>query len=113
MDEYCRRQLKGKYDNFDLGDDRVGVPLDAKPVFISFRLDRKLLQSVKHMHAGEGTALYRRVLGPDVFIPMRANVARPSVLPRSSRGRIQHTGVEVLLRVLSGQGSAQVKDVTA
>src|SRR5438046_10517798 len=29
--------IKGKYDNFDLGDDRAGAPLDAKPVFISTR----------------------------------------------------------------------------
>src|SRR5260370_37090594 len=36
--------LKGKNDNFDLGADRVCVPLHAKPVFISFRLDPKRFQ---------------------------------------------------------------------
>jgi len=105
--------VKGKYDNFDLGDDRVGAPVDAKPVFISFRLDRKLLQPVKHMLAGEGTALYRRVLGPDVFFTNWAYVDHLVLPPGSSLGRHQHTGVEELFYVISGRGSAQINDETA
>src|SRR5262245_48681193 len=34
--------VKAKYDASDLGDDRVDVALDSKPVFITLRLDRKL-----------------------------------------------------------------------
>jgi len=33
--------VKGKYDNFDIGDDRVGVPLDPKPVFITLNLNSR------------------------------------------------------------------------
>jgi uncharacterized cupin superfamily protein len=105
--------VKGKYDNFDLGDDRVGAPLDATPVFINFKLDRKLLQPVEHMHAGEGTALYRRVLGPDVFFTNWAYVDHVLLPPGSSLGRHQHAGVEELFYVISGQGSAKVNDETA
>jgi hypothetical protein len=42
--------------------------LDAKPIFISFRLDRKRLQPIEHLHMGEGVALYLRVWGPEVFV---------------------------------------------
>src|SRR6266542_1037191 len=35
--------VKGKYDATDLGDDRVDVQLDSKPVFITMQLDRKQL----------------------------------------------------------------------
>ncbi|MGC7532690.1 hypothetical protein ACPWML_27090, partial [Pandoraea pneumonica] len=55
------------YDNFDLGDPRVGVPLDPVPQFISMRLDRALLRPTQRMDGGQGTVLYRRALGPAVF----------------------------------------------
>src|SRR6058998_2863532 len=59
--------IKGKYDNFDLGDDRAGAPLDAKPVFINVHLDRQALRTVDHLYGGKGTVAYRRVLPPEVF----------------------------------------------
>ena len=48
--------VKGKYDATDLADNRVGVPLDPKPVFIRMKLDRKLLQPVDSMN-GSGFML--------------------------------------------------------
>ena len=59
--------IKGKYDNFDLDDDRVGAPLDAKPVFVHTRFDRALLQPVNASFGGRGAVLYRRALPPEVF----------------------------------------------
>src|SRR5258708_5177239 len=42
--------IKGKYDASDLGDDRVGAPLDAKPVFISWRFDKKLFKPIANYY---------------------------------------------------------------
>src|SRR5229473_3149928 len=47
--------IKGKYDASDLGDDRVGVALDAKPVFITMHLDRALLAPMANSYGGRGT----------------------------------------------------------
>jgi len=60
--------VKNRYDAFDLGDPRVGVPKDEIPVFMTMRLDRKLLRPIPVYHGGEGTAQYRRALGPEVFL---------------------------------------------
>ena len=46
--------LKGAYDNFDLGDDRHGAPLDPIPVFMTMRLDRSLLRPASGMSGGHG-----------------------------------------------------------
>src|SRR3954470_1782644 len=58
--------FRGIYDNFDLGDDRVGAALDAAPQFISMQLDRARLQPVAAMQGGNGTVQYRRALPPAV-----------------------------------------------
>ncbi len=57
---------KGRYDNFDLDDDRVGAPLDPIPVFVSASLVREKLRDEKHRDAEAGV-LYRRALRPQVF----------------------------------------------
>ena len=60
--------LKAVYDAFDLRDSRVGAPLDPIPVFMTMSLDRALLRPVEAMLGGTGTAQYRRVLSPSVFL---------------------------------------------
>ena len=60
--------VKAVYDAFDLGDPRVGVPLDPIPTFMTMRLDKALLRPVEAMLGGKGTAHYRRALGPSVFL---------------------------------------------
>ena len=60
--------VKGRYDNFDLGDARTDVAnKDPIPVFMTMRLDKALLGALQSYHGGEGTARYRRALGPGVF----------------------------------------------
>jgi len=99
---------KGEYDSFDLGDDRVGAPLDETPVFISGRLDRSLLRPAENQHGGKGTVQYRRVLGPAVFYTNWSYVDHLVLPPGTSVGKKKHAGVEEFYYVMSGSGVAQL-----
>jgi uncharacterized cupin superfamily protein len=105
--------VKGKYDAFDIGDDRIDVALDTKPVFITMRLDRKLLQPVASMNAGKGTVQYRRALQPEVFFTNWAYVDHLLLPGGTSVGRHMHTGVEEFYYVMNGEGSVRVNNETA
>jgi mannose-6-phosphate isomerase-like protein (cupin superfamily) len=97
--------VKGRYDSFDLGDDRVGVPLDPKPVFIHVRFDRSLLKEVAAMNGGKGSVRYRRALGPEVFRTNWGYVDHLVLPPQSSLGYHRHDGVEEVFYIMSGDGS--------
>jgi len=56
------------YDNFDVGDDRVGAPLDKNPQFVNFHMDAKLLRPAPASLNATGAVLYRRLLDPTVFL---------------------------------------------
>jgi len=105
--------IKGKYDAFDLGDDRAGVPLDPKPVFITMRLDKKLLLPRQSMQGGKGTVQYRRALSPEVFFTNWSYVDHLVLPPGASVGQHRHEGVEELYYVMGGQGIARVNDEAA
>lgn len=105
--------VKGKYDAFDLGDDRVGAPLDKIPVFMTMRLDRARLQPVEGLNGGRGTARYRRVLASEVFLTNWSYVDHIVLPPGASIGRHLHRGVEEFYYVIDGQGRARVNDETA
>lgn len=100
--------VKGKYDNYDLDDDRVGVLLDPRPVFMTMRLDRSLLKPVKGLHGGKGTVQYRRALSPEVFLTNWAYIDHLVLLPGASVGRHKHEGVEEVYYVIRGEGSVEV-----
>ena len=97
-------RVKGRYDAFDLGDDRVGAPQDRIPVFITMRLDRKLLRPVERMNGGNGTVQYRRTLQPEVFYTNWAYMDHVLLPPGASVGRHRHVGVEELHYVMKGAG---------
>lgn len=99
---------KGKYDNFDLGDDRVGVAIDAKPVFVNMQLDKALLKPVASMYGGKGTVRYRRVLPPEVFFANWSYVDHLVIPAGSSVGRKMHEGVEEFYYVMNGDGTAKI-----
>jgi mannose-6-phosphate isomerase-like protein (cupin superfamily) len=105
--------IKGKYDAFDLGDDRVGVTKDPKPVFITMKLDRKLLRPSPNLHGGKGTPLYRRVLPPEVFYTNWSYVDHLILPAGATLGAHRHQGVEEFFYVMAGDGKVHVGNETA
>jgi len=105
--------VKGKYDNFDTNDDRVGAPKDAKPIFVNTRFDRALLKPVESYYGGEGTVRYRRTFPPDVFTTDWSYVDHLVIPPGSSTGKRVHQEVEEVYYVVNGAGSVQVNDEIA
>ncbi|HEX5482270.1 MAG TPA: cupin domain-containing protein [Terriglobia bacterium] len=105
--------VKGKYDAFNLGDARVGVPLDPIPVFMTMRLDQKLLHTVENYLGGEGNAGYRRALEPEVFRTNWSYVDHLLLPPGASEGRHRHTGVEEIYYIMNGSGEVEVNRETA
>lgn len=51
--------VKGRYDAFNLGDARVGVPLDPIPVFMTMHLDRTLYQPPERFRGAQGQSARR------------------------------------------------------
>ena len=105
--------VKGKYDAFNLGDARVGVPLDPIPVFMTMRLDKKLLRPMESYLGGQGTVQYRRALEPTVFLTNWSYMDHLLLPPGTSEGRHLHAGVEEVYYVMNGSGEAQVNGETA
>lgn len=105
--------LTKAYDNFDLGDPRVGVPLDPIPQFISMRLDRKLLRPVAGMDGGQGTAMYRRALDPAVFATPWSFVDHLLLPPGTSVGAATKPGISEVYYVVGGEGEITVNGETA
>lgn len=105
--------VKSKYDAFDIGDDRVGVAIDPKPVFVTMRLDRKLLKPAPSMNGGTGTAQYRRTLQPEVFFTNWAYVDHLLLPEGASVGKHMHTGVEEFYYVMNGKGVVKINDESA
>jgi mannose-6-phosphate isomerase-like protein (cupin superfamily) len=100
--------LKGENDAFNLGDQRVGVPLDPIPVFMSVLFDRALLRPIKAMNGGAGSVQYRRTLGPAVFETPWAYLDHLVLPPGSSVGQQVHRGVAEVYYVMSGSGTVTV-----
>jgi mannose-6-phosphate isomerase-like protein (cupin superfamily) len=100
--------IKGKYDASDLGDDRVGVTIDPKPVFINMRLDTELLKPIDRMNGGTGTVRYRRVLPPEVFFTNWSYVDHLVLPPGASLGAHRHDGVEEFFYVVNGKGNVKI-----
>jgi mannose-6-phosphate isomerase-like protein (cupin superfamily) len=96
--------VKGKSDNFDLGDTRVGAALDVIPTFVSGRLDKAMLRPNNAAYPGTGV-LYRRVLGPDVFTTNWNHVDNVVVPKGVTAGPHALDGFEEVYYVVKGSGT--------
>lgn len=105
--------VRGRYDAFDLGDDRVGAPLDARPVFINMKLDKSLLKPMHSLHGGKGSVRYRRALGPEVFRTNWGYVDHLVISVGSSLGYHRHDLQEEIYYVISGAGRVILDGETA
>jgi mannose-6-phosphate isomerase-like protein (cupin superfamily) len=101
------------YDTFDLGDSRVGAPLDPIPTFIAMHLDRTLLKPVDKMQGGTGTVQYRRLLDPSVFYTAWSYVDHIVIPPGASIGPYATPDMSSFFYVLDGDGEVTVDGKTS
>ena len=111
--------IAGVYDNFDLGDTRVGAALDPIPPFMTMRLDASLLRAPGARGRGAAPApdakaiLSRRVLGPAVFSTTWAYIDHVIVPPGAATPELPHDSVGEAYYVLGGEGTVNVKGPAA
>jgi mannose-6-phosphate isomerase-like protein (cupin superfamily) len=103
---------KGQYDAFDLGDGRVGVPLDPVPQFMSISLDPARLQPMTAAGV-TGEVRYRRVIGPTVFRGPWGFLDQYSLAPGASTAPTTDAEVGGYFYVISGQGRVTISGETA
>jgi mannose-6-phosphate isomerase-like protein (cupin superfamily) len=110
--------VAGVYDNFDLGDTRVGAALDAIPTFMTIRLDKSLLRAAGARGrgaalpgAGPNAVLSRRVAGPAMFSTTWSYVDQVLVPPGAATPELPHDGFAEAYYVLGGEGTIGVAGV--
>jgi mannose-6-phosphate isomerase-like protein (cupin superfamily) len=111
--------VAGVYDNFDLGDTRVGAALDPIPTFITLRLDPSLLRAAGARGRGAPApapdpkaVLSRRALGPAVFSTTWSYIDHVLVPPGGSTPALPHDSVGEAYYVLRGEGTISIKGTT-
>jgi len=103
---------KGKRDAFDLGDNRVGAPLDPVPGFVSSRLEKDKLKPNDPAFSGSGV-LYRRVIGPEIFQTDWDHVDHVVIPAGSSTAPQLLEGIEKVFYVIKGTGAVAINDEKA
>ena len=100
--------IKGRGDNFDLNDDRVGATLAPIPQFVSSQLKRESLRPNNNMYTGNGI-LYRRLFGPDIFSTAWDHVDHV-IIPSGSNAKRKLEGIEEVYYVIKGSGTIALAD---
>ena len=95
--------VKGQYDAFNLGDDRVGAPKDKIPQFVTMHLDKALLKpmEVSRRHGDVSPRARSTVFGNWSYLD---HLLLP---PGASDGLHRHNGVE-RNNVINGDGEVTV-----
>jgi mannose-6-phosphate isomerase-like protein (cupin superfamily) len=108
--------LAGVYDNFDLGDTRVGAALDPIPTFMAVRLDKSLLRAPGVRGSGAATpaqpanaVLSRRVAGPAMFSTTWSYIDHIVVPSGAMTAERAYDAVGEAYYVLGGAGTVNVK----
>jgi mannose-6-phosphate isomerase-like protein (cupin superfamily) len=101
---------KGQGDAFDLGDNRVGAPIDKAPVFVNHQFKKDGLRDTNHPYAGNG-ALYKRAFGPEIFSTTWNSVGHLLIPAGKSAGPRQLEGVDEVYYVVKGTGTVTVNGV--
>lgn len=96
------------YDAFNMGDDRVGAPLDKVPQFVTMHLERSTLKPV----AGTTGVSRRRALGPSVFYTPWAYVDHVLIQPGASLPETRYADLSESYYVMTGDGSVTVNGET-
>jgi len=104
-------EVKGRGENFDLGDTREGAKLDAIPVFVSSQMKKEAMRA-NNMYPGTGV-LYRREFGPDIFSTNWNHVDHVIIPAGATAGPRQLEGVEEVYYVMNGTGSLKIGNETA
>ena len=107
--------VAGVYDNFDLGDTRVGAALDVIPTFMTIRLAKSLLRAPGARGRGAATpppppnaVLSRRVAGPAMFSTTWSYLDHVVVPAGASTPELQHDAIAEAYYVLGGEGTINV-----
>ena len=108
--------VAGVYDNFDLGDTRVGAALDATPAFMTIRLDPSLLRAPGARGRGApspppapNAVLSRRVAGPAMFSTTWSYIDHVVVPRGAATPELPHDAVAEAYYVLGGEGTISVR----
>jgi mannose-6-phosphate isomerase-like protein (cupin superfamily) len=91
-------------DAFDLGDARLGVPLDPIPVFMTARLDRALARPA----ADTPGVTTRRLFAPHVFATPWAYVDHLLIAPGTTAPAKAHDAIGEAYYVMAGSGKVTI-----